>query len=280
VFGKLGILVGLGIVLFPGLALANTVVLTADRDNTLFENSTGSLSNGAGSYLFSGATSHSGRRRALLHFDLSALPQGSTITNVTLQLFMSFTVAGGDQAQTLHRALADWGEGTSNSGGSVSSGGGSGAASTTNDATWIHRFFPGQMWSSAGGDFAAMSSATQMVSATVGSYNWSSAQLTADVQGWANDRTTNFGWVLTGPEASTETAQRFNTRENPDDTTRPKLVVEFTAPASVPIPPWTSAVLGALVVLAGLSLNRRQRTKGPPNAFDDQRVDWASTSTP
>jgi hypothetical protein len=259
VFGRLGILAGLGIVCFPATGLANTVVLTADRDNTLFESPTGSLSNGAGSYLFSGVTSHAGRRRALLHFDVSGLPQGSTISNVTLQLFMSFTVAGGDQPQTLHRALADWGEGTSNSGGSAASGGGSGAASTTNDATWIHRFFPGQMWTSPGGDFAATSSATQMVSASVGSYNWSSAQLATDVQGWANDRTTNFGWVLIGQEASTETAQRFNTRENPDDTTRPKLIVEFIPPMSVPIPPWTSGALGALFVMVGLSLNRRQR---------------------
>jgi hypothetical protein len=260
--GKLGILAGVAIVWFPATALANTVVLTADRDNTLFETPTGSLSNGAGSYLFSGATSRAARRRALLHFDLSGLPQGSTVTNVTLQLFMSFTAAGGDQPQTLHRALADWGEGTSNSGGTVASGGGSGAASTTNDATWIHRFFPSQTWISPGGDFDAASSATQTVSGTVGSYNWSSAQLTADVQGWVSDKTTNFGWVLIGQEGGTETAQRFNTRENPDDTTRPQLVVEFTPPASVPIPPWTSGAVAALVLTAGVVLDRRRRRSG------------------
>jgi hypothetical protein len=49
-----------------------TVVLTADKDNTLYESPTGSLSNGAGSYLFGGVTGQPGIRRTLVHFNVRA----------------------------------------------------------------------------------------------------------------------------------------------------------------------------------------------------------------
>jgi hypothetical protein len=61
-------------------ALGDTVTLTATRDNTLYEQPGGGLSNGAGQYVFAGTTVTSQRRRALLRFDVSgAIPAGSTV---------------------------------------------------------------------------------------------------------------------------------------------------------------------------------------------------------
>ena len=241
-------------------ASADSLVLTADRDNTLFESPTGSLSNGAGAYLFAGSTSRGLRRRGLVHFDLTAVPPGSTVTHATLQLFMSFTIAASEE-MTVHRVLADWGEGTSDSGGTPASGGGTGATSTTNDATWIHRFFPSTTWSAAGGDFVIAPSASQVVAPIASSYAWNGPQLIADVQNWLRDPTTNYGWALIGPESSTETAQRFNTRENPDATTRPQLLIEYTPAAPAPFPRWASAIFGALLALAGGHLARRSAAR-------------------
>ena len=52
-----------------GPALADTAVLSPVRDNTLYEDSAGSFSNGAGDYLFAGSTARGSIRRALLAFE-------------------------------------------------------------------------------------------------------------------------------------------------------------------------------------------------------------------
>ena len=90
-------------------ARAETLSLLPDADNTLFEDVAGSLSNGHGDYLFAGVTLMSSKRRGLLHFDLSTLPQNATITSATLTLTMS---RGGSSPSpfSLHRATTHWGE--------------------------------------------------------------------------------------------------------------------------------------------------------------------------
>jgi hypothetical protein len=54
-------------------AASEVVTLTAVRDNTLIESATGSLSNGAGTLLFTGRTAQSSGavRRGILAFDVT-----------------------------------------------------------------------------------------------------------------------------------------------------------------------------------------------------------------
>src|SRR5215212_6354842 len=119
-------------------ALGDELVLLPSKDNTIFSNDAllgGNTSDGAGPHIYVGPA-FSGIRRALISFDLSSLPQGAGIDSVTL----SFNVSRGHgfQTITLHRLLADWGEGTSNSGDP----GGSGATAAGGDATWMyHHYF-------------------------------------------------------------------------------------------------------------------------------------------
>jgi hypothetical protein len=260
------VLLGTGLLSFPSMATATTATLFPDRDNTLFEDTTGSLSNGAGGYLFAGATAGGVRRRALLHFDLSGLPAGATITAATLRLVMSQTSAGPQDVQ-VHRLQASWGEGTSNSGGSPTSGGGQGAPSTANDATWIHRFFPGQPWAAAGGDFAATVSASQTV-ADVGTYDWTGGSLASDVQGWLGSPGGNLGWILMGEETAAHTAKRFNARENEAPGTRPQLILTYTTttpvarvPALGPARWWLAALL---LVMAPVLARPSRRSGSSP----------------
>ncbi len=205
---------------------ADTVTLPSDRDNTLYESATGALSNGAGPTLFSGRTNQAtnSRRRGLLHFDVaSAVPAGSSVTGVTLRLRMSLASTPDPRATALHPVIAGWGEGTSNAGPS----GGSGAAATTGDATWLHRFFAATPWTTAGGDFAATASATQSVGAE-GTYVWgSSASMVADAQGWLDTPGSNFGWLVLGVETSAGTSKRFDTREAIDPEARPLLTITY-----------------------------------------------------
>src|SRR5439155_6942286 len=66
---------------------AATVTLGASKDNTMFQSTTGDISNGAGPHLFIGTNDQGNERRALVAFDLAgAIPAGSTINAATLTL--------------------------------------------------------------------------------------------------------------------------------------------------------------------------------------------------
>jgi hypothetical protein len=206
----------------PAGADSATIVLAPAKDNTLF--STGTTSNGAGEFIFSGQTFGGVRQRAVLAFDVAgAIPGGATITGASLALHLVQT-SSGPQTHTLHRLLADWGEGTS------SSGGGSGAPATPGDATWLHTFYPDQFWLEPGGDFAAEISSDQTVGTAGAAYTWpSTPQMVADVQGWLDAPGENFGWLLMGNEDVVQTAKKFASRESSQVQFRPALTIEFDA---------------------------------------------------
>ncbi len=208
-----------------GACLADTVTVVAVKDNTLYETSDGSLSNGAGSRFLTGRTNQGGmdRRRGLVAFNLSAIPTGATVTSATLTVYQSRTTAS-DGAVTLHRMLADWGQGTSNATGQE----GTGAASKTNDATWLHRFYPSTFWAAPGGDFVSTASATTALTSTYTTYTFTSSAMAADVQGWVTNPATNFGWMLRGDESVPHTARRFESSETNTAAQRPMLTVVYT----------------------------------------------------
>jgi hypothetical protein len=199
-----------------------TLLLLPSKDNTLFETASGQeTSNGAGPHLFAGTTQGRSRRRTVMAFNIAGqLPPGSRILKATLTLRVSQTITGAEPV-TLHRLSTNWGEGTSNAG---SSRDGNGAASTPNDATWRHTFFPNQRWTNPGGDFDAAADATASVATTTGV--WESAAMTARVQQWLDQPATNFGWIVIGEESSSGTAKRFDSREA-QGASRPSLTIEF-----------------------------------------------------
>ena len=211
--------------------LAETVMIEASQDNTLYESSQGGLSNGAGTSLFAGATKNFGVRRAVLAFkDLSAIPEGATIDSARLHISISKENSVATNVRML-RLQADWGEGASNAGNP----GGDGAAAAMGDATWNHRFFDNMTWTNPGGDFAATVSA-QLMMDTVGRYTFSSnTALVADVQGWLDNPAGNFGWILLANEDALS-ARRFSSREHANADNRPMLEVEYTMGETGPVP--------------------------------------------
>ncbi len=235
---------------------ADVLVTSAVLDNTLYESPTGAFSNGVGDFLFTGRVDAGGNRllrRALVAFDLSAIPSGSIVTSASLRLGMNRSVQIGATSVSLHRMTRLWGEGTSNANGQE----GTGAASTNGDATWIHSSFSGTNWTTAGGDFINTASATEVLNAN-GNYTWgSNASMVADVQQWVNNSSNNFGWILLGDEsnANLATALRFLSRTGTESATnfnRPQLTVEFSA-----VPEPTSGLL--VVASAGLFGLRKWR---------------------
>jgi hypothetical protein len=210
------------------MAAADSVDLAALKDNTLYESSNGTLSNGVGEHVFAGRTNQgvgSDKRRVVMAFDIAgAIPAGSKIDSVVLTLHLSKTRTGTSKV-VMKRLTRDWGEGISNDSG----GEGSGAPATDGDATWKHTFYDDQFWDNPGGDFVDAESASTSVGGTTGFYKWGPTDhLVADVQQMLDDPSGGFGWVLIGDESVQRSAKRFDSRENTTRDNRPKLTVEYT----------------------------------------------------
>ncbi len=231
-------------------ACADIITLGPWKDNTLYEDPAGALSNGSGDFFFAGRNAMGLVRRGLLAFDIAAtVPPGSTINSVSLTLHMTMT-SSGSVPVALHRALADWGEGSSDAAG----GEGGGAPAAPGDATWLHTFYDTDFWARAGGDFEAVASAVEMV-VDVGFYTWSSPALAGDVQRFLDEPGRNYGWMLIGSEKTFPTTKKFDSRHAMDVSLRPMLTIDYTA---VPAP----AGLAVAALAAALTPRRRSRRAG------------------
>jgi len=239
-------------------AAADTVILVASRDNTLYEDMAGSVSNGQGENLFAGNTLGAGVRRGLLAFNVvSNVPPGSVIEEVTLTLHVSNVPPGFTPTPIgLHRVLQPWGEGASAAGGP----GGQGVPAAPGDATWLHTFYDTDFWTTPGGDFDGVPSATQMVG-DVGFVTWGSTpEMVADVQEWLDFPEDSDGWLLLGDEVNLQTARRFDSRENVEPDFWPVIEVQFTPPTVVEIPTlsqWGMILLTLALLAAGARRLRR-----------------------
>ena len=55
--------------------------------------------------------------------------------------------------------------------------------------------------------------------------------MVADVQAWLDDPLTDFGWLLRGNEGASQTARRFDSRQNSVEANRPVLTIVYTPPS-------------------------------------------------
>jgi hypothetical protein len=252
-------------ILACALGAQTQVSLGSIKDNTLYFDVAGALSNGAGSRMFAGRTGPlTGGlvRRAVVAFDVGRIPRRSTVRSVAVSLYMAQTLVN-SQSVDLHRVLADWGEGTS----VAASGQGGGAPATNDDVTWIHRRFPGQNWTSAGGDFVAAPSASVVIPNLPGINTWASTpQLVADVQAWVDAPGQNFGWMVRTDETQTTTAMAFETRESATPGNRPLLMVTYDPPVATVIPTGTGCTGGGGSPLT-LGTNGQPTVPNPAFAF-------------
>jgi FtsP/CotA-like multicopper oxidase with cupredoxin domain len=239
------------------------------QDNTLYEDDGGEKSNGSAIYFVAGRNNSSsngtcvrppgmGRRRGLVQFrfnGLDGIPANATITSVALTM-QNYTDSHNTLGGTieLHRMLAAWGEGSSNS----NTCWGKGIAPTLNDATWFHRKYdpsaPGggsNQWTQGGaeGDYVASVSVSAQVNpnqTAVWSQNVNDANhgMVTDLQNWVNGTWSNYGWLVKGNEANPKTTRRFYSRESG---LGPTLQVTYTTP--------DGAAVGSCCLPSGCSPN-------------------------
>src|ERR1051325_10584758 len=226
--------------LICAIARADTASFTPDKDNTLYQTTAGNLSDGAGQALYAGRTGQATTaleiRRGLLHFNISTIPAGATITSASLKLTAENRGQNGDRTMVLHKLLQDWGQGTSGGGGS---GGGQGGPATLNDATWLYRFYvpsnpsTSAPWSAVGGSFDSTSSGSATCPNLGGTFTItgnSTSKMVADIREWLANSTNNFGWELSGDESTSYTAKRIYSREYPTVSQRPTLTITYVVP--------------------------------------------------
>ncbi|MEM7482903.1 MAG: IPTL-CTERM sorting domain-containing protein [Acidobacteriota bacterium] len=244
--------------------------IQASQDTTIYDDQPvngacgaggGQLANGSGPNLFAGYLEpFDDTKRALVAFDLSAIPEGATVVSAMLTLNVNRTVNAGPFDFSIHRLLSSWGEGPSNAttAGGGGGGGGAGDQAVAPDATWCERMFGSADWITPGGDFALPSDTITIDGPEplgLGPATWGSTpEMVADVQGWVDDPGSNRGWIVLGTEIldpGGASPKRFDSREATDPAVRPTLVVGIE-----PIPVVAIPTLGqwGLLLMAGLLL--------------------------
>jgi hypothetical protein len=237
-------------------AHAEVVTLNPVQDTSIFSGTPESagLSDGSGDYLWTSVTDAGLVRRALVKFDVTAIPAGSVVREVRVSLYQSRSRE--NHAVSIHRLTRGWGESTSNAGGA-----GTGAPAAPGDATWVRTIHPNLPWSVPGGDFVAIAGASTFVAFQGEFYTWGTTpNLVSDVQSWVDQPAANHGWILIGSEAGQKTAKRFESRNNATVSARPRLEVVYDPPTiasdgDIPVPPWALVVLAG--ALAGRMVSRR-----------------------
>jgi len=212
-------------------SVIESVQLTPAKDNTLYQDLTGSLSNGAGDKLFMGLIQNGEIRRGLMEFDFSAIPPYAMAISANLDLVVGNIPPTAQAANaSLHLALAEWG-----AAGSVAPGaGGAGGVALTGDATWLHTFYDTATWTTAGGDFDSSASATAGFTDVNGETisfndaNTGSADMLTDVNLWIQDATANHGWVLLGDEQNNGNARSVASADASSN--QPLLTIEYIIP--------------------------------------------------
>ncbi len=249
-----------GLLLYVVLSVSyaqTEVVLTPIRDASLYQE--GDLSNGGGSYLFSGVTANGQWRNAMLRFDFSSIPPNAIIEEAQLILTVSrVPPIPSAVSLRLHRVSSSWGEGSTQAPGQE----GTGADAQLGDATWLHRQFDAVFWNSPGGDYQAVHSAESIVIG-LGPYTWSSDEMLSDISFWNQFPSSNQGWALVAiSSAAFGTAKRFNSREHSDPIVRPRLRVTYSGgtpivePVAVPVFGFYGIFLLIGLVFVCVSLNR------------------------
>lgn len=238
---------------------ADSLILNAANDTTLFATSAGNNLGGTTNFVV-GTTATGAPNRGLLRFDIAGqIPANATINSASLVLFDSSS-GSGFTASTfgLYRLLVGWGEGNKI--------GNNGQPATAGEATWVYSFYTNTSWSTpgaaAGVDFVSTPSATNFISVAGVTNTWSSTPtLVSDVQSWLDNTGTNFGWIIVSDgEFSAQTARRFSSRENLQGR-GPKLFVDYTA-APVPEPATiTLAILGGAMLLLKSARRHSHGTK-------------------
>ncbi|BDI04696.1 DNRLRE domain-containing protein [Sphaerotilus microaerophilus] len=150
--------------------------------------------------------SKSHEARPLLKFDLAGIPAGKTVQSATLRMYFGALAAGTKLSKNLtadvYAASKPWNE---------------------LEVTWL-RSLAGTLWLTLGGDYNSTAIATKTLAKNLTPGQWVEFTVTTQVQSWVDSASTNHGFLLRLPTASSEELI-FNSREAASNP--PELVVTY-----------------------------------------------------
>jgi exosortase/archaeosortase family protein len=193
-----------------GQSITRTIA-TSDRDSYVNEEAGKTTDNYGTAEVLYVTSLDTKDNRAFFHFDLSQIPEDSTVSSATLSLFLKGN-PGTDRTHGAHRVTPnDWTEGDGTSG--------SGIDWATYDGL--------NAWGTSGGDFDG---AVPTVSTGTTSEVWKYWTVTTDVAYFIANPTENYGWCIKDEAEDSATEYKFEYYSKETPTEKPTLEVTFTAP--------------------------------------------------
>ncbi|MCH1625960.1 DNRLRE domain-containing protein [Fredinandcohnia quinoae] len=162
-----------------------------------------------------GGTSNGNTIRSLLKFDLSSIPQGSTIQSSSLNLWFSSTNGSTPIDISLFKVSKEWYE---------------------NEASWNYaKISPSTAWINKGGDYVVSNNLAKVSSITIPTTLESSKKTwnvpVHIIQNWRKDITTNYGFIIKSDTEGINSYKKFISSEYViEDKFKPLLEVTYTLP--------------------------------------------------
>jgi hypothetical protein len=199
------------------------------EDTVIASGSYALLNYGGSTNMFTAGRSSSGvTTRALIRWDFSSIPPGSTIVSAQMSLYSNYSY-GGSIVINAHRVLKPWVEGTLN--------GQQRQLDNPDSACW-NEYGYGTPWDAAGANGAGDRETTVISSANGSGTGWYAWDIREAVQKWVDGEWDNDGLILKAQNESSTNLKYFVPSENQQAALRPQLVVEYeqsTAPNHAPI---------------------------------------------
>ncbi|MEM7514255.1 MAG: T9SS type A sorting domain-containing protein, partial [Bacteroidota bacterium] len=207
------------------------LVLSPEKDNTLYENAEGNTSNGKGDFLFIGRnnTASESIRRTIIQFDLSGISQDQMVESASLLFVINRTNDNILAPASLHLVSTEWGEGDSDAPGSESGG----DTAAVNDVTWLFAKFDSVAWENTGGDFEETPTATDTLMNSSEVLQFSSEAMATQINDAIANGQGSISWIVIGDESRNQSARKLVSRENAEEADRPSLTLSFSPTTSI-----------------------------------------------
>ena len=163
--------------------------------------------------------------RSLIRWDLSMIPQGSTIIKAEMALNCYWDYTGGEITINAHQVLKEWVEGSLAD---------QNRTLDNPDSTCWEEYGYGQPWAQPGADGATDRKTEYLASVSGSGTGWYVWDVLPAAQGWIDGSEANNGIILIAESGTTNNLKIFAPTEYSNKSLIPKLTIEYLPPSNQP----------------------------------------------